>query len=117
MDFALTPDQLHIRDVCRSLAEDFAGRAAEHDRDASTPFKDYEALRDAGLYGLTVPKEFGGPGVGLVGYAIAAEELAQGAPATAMSFNMHCAIVALTASWIPAHRAMDVDPATVLRSE
>lgn len=95
MDFALTPDQLRIRDVCRTLAEDFAGRAGEHDRDASSPLKDYEALRDAGLYGLTVPKAFGGPGVGLVGYAIAAEELAQGSPATAMSFNMHCAIVAL----------------------
>ena len=95
MDFALTPDQVRIRDVCRSLAEDFAGRAHEHDRDASSPLKDYEALRDAGLYGLTVPKELGGWGAGFVGYAIAAEELAQGSPATAMSFNMHCALLGL----------------------
>jgi len=95
MDFALTPDQLHIRDVCRTLAEDFAGRAAEHDRDASSPRKDYEALRDAGLYGLMVPKDLGGWGAGFVGYAIAAEELAQGSPATAMSFNMHCALLGL----------------------
>jgi alkylation response protein AidB-like acyl-CoA dehydrogenase len=95
MDFALTPDQVRIRDVCRALAEDFASRAAEHDRDASSPLKDYEALRDAGLYGLMVPEEFGGWGAGLVGYCIAAEELAQGAPATAMSFNMHCALLAI----------------------
>ena len=95
MDFALTPDQVRIRDVCRTLAEDFAGRAEEHDRDASSPIKDYEALREAGLYGLMVPEEFGGLGAGFVGYCIAAEELAQGSPATAMSFNMHCALLAI----------------------
>ena len=95
MDFALTPDQVRIRDVCRALAEDFAGRAHEHDRDASSPRKDFEALRDAGLYGLVVPKEMGGWGAGFVGYAIAAEELAQGSPATAMSFNMHCALLGI----------------------
>jgi alkylation response protein AidB-like acyl-CoA dehydrogenase len=95
MDFALSPDQLRIRDVCRALAEDFAGRATEHDRDASSPLKDYEALRDAGLYGLMVPEEFGGLGAGFVGYCIAAEELAQGSPSTAMSFNMHCALLGL----------------------
>jgi len=95
MDFALTPEQRHIRDVCRGLAGEFAGRAAEHDRDATSPRKDYEALRAAGLYGLVVPREFGGWGAGYVGYAIAAEELAQGSPATAMAFNMHCAIVGL----------------------
>jgi alkylation response protein AidB-like acyl-CoA dehydrogenase len=95
MDLALTPDQLHIRDVCRALAEEFAGRAGEHDREGSSPLKDYEALRDAGLYGLMVPERFGGLGAGFVGYCIAAEELAQGAPATAMSFNMHCALLGL----------------------
>jgi alkylation response protein AidB-like acyl-CoA dehydrogenase len=95
MDFALTPDQVRIRDLCRALAEDFAGRAEEHDRDATSPLKDYEALRDAGLYGLVVPEEFGGWGAGFVGYCIAAEELAQGSPATAMSFNMHCALLGI----------------------
>jgi alkylation response protein AidB-like acyl-CoA dehydrogenase len=95
MDFALTPDQVRIRDVCRALAEDFAARAGEHDRDASSPLKDYEALRDAGLYGLMVPRELGGWGAGFLGYALAAEELAQGSPSTAMSFNMHCALLGL----------------------
>jgi len=95
MDLALTPDQVRIRDVCRALAQDFAGRVDEHDRDASSPLKDYAALRDAGLFGLVVPKEYGGWGSGFVGYAIAAEELAQGSPATAMSFNMHCALLGI----------------------
>ncbi|HZI37189.1 MAG TPA: acyl-CoA dehydrogenase family protein, partial [Acidimicrobiia bacterium] len=102
---ALTPEQVRIRDVCRALAEEFGGRAAEHDRDATSPLKDYEALRDAGLYGLMVPEEFGGLGAGLVGYAVAAEELAQGSPATALSFNMHCALLGFGFQ-LPIHEAV-----------
>ena len=93
MDFSLTADHQQIQSICRELATDFATRAAIHDRDASAPVENYEALRNAGLFGLTVPKELGGWGSGLLGYAIAAEELAQGCAATAMSFNMHCVVV------------------------
>ena len=35
----------------------------------------------------------GGEGVGLLDYSLAAEELAQGCPATALSFNMHLSII------------------------
>jgi alkylation response protein AidB-like acyl-CoA dehydrogenase len=95
MDLGLTADHERIRDVCRALAQEFAGRADEHDREASSPRKDYEALRDAGLYGLMVPRDLGGWGAGMVGYAVAAEELAQGSSSTAMAFNMHCAVLGL----------------------
>src|SRR5262249_59833691 len=102
MDFSLTADHLRIQAVCRELAADFATRAAAHDRDASSPAENYVALRKAGLFGLTIPKELGGWGAGLLGYAIAAEELAQGCASTALSFNMHCvAVAALTADPFP----------------
>ncbi len=93
MEFALSADQKRVQRVARELAADFAARAAEHDREASSPVENYAALRDAGFYGLTVPKALGGWGAGLVGYTIAAEELAQGCPSTALSFNMHAAVV------------------------
>lgn len=92
MDFALTAEQQQIQRICRELATDFATRAVIHDREASAPVENYEALRNTGLFGLTVPKELGGWGAGLLGYAIAAEELAHGCAATAMSFNMHCVV-------------------------
>jgi alkylation response protein AidB-like acyl-CoA dehydrogenase len=95
VDFALTSDQTKLQDVCRGLARDFASRAGEHDRDASSPLDDYAALREAGLYNLVVPKEYGGWGGGFVDYVIAAEELAQGSASTALSFNMHCVALAL----------------------
>jgi alkylation response protein AidB-like acyl-CoA dehydrogenase len=93
MDFAFTPEHQRIQHLCRALATDFATRAATHDRAASAPVENYDALRHAGLFGLMVPTELGGWGAGLLGYAIAAEELAQGCAATAMSFNMHCVAV------------------------
>lgn len=94
MDFALTEDHVRIQTLCRALAADFAARAAEHDRDASSPVENYAALRAAGLFGLTIPKQFGGWGAGLLGYTIAAEEIAQGCASTALAFNMHAAMVA-----------------------
>lgn len=91
MDFHLTEEQETLRDTCRQLAADFAERTAQHDREASAPAENYEALKQAGLFGLTVPKELGGLGAGFLTWTIAAEELAQGCPSTALTFNMHAA--------------------------
>src|SRR5262249_10395304 len=93
MNFQITEAHLRLRQRCRRLAEDFATRAAWHDREASDPVENYALLRQAGFYALNVPKDLGGWGMGLLDYAIAAEELAQGCPATALAFNMHPCMV------------------------
>jgi alkylation response protein AidB-like acyl-CoA dehydrogenase len=93
VDFTITAEQRALQQRARALAADFATRAAEHDRDASDPVENYRALRDAGFYGLNVPAELGGGGVGLLGWSLAAEELAQGCASTALSFNMHLSVV------------------------
>jgi len=93
MDFHVTPAQRELQHRARCLAADFATRAAQHDREASDPVENYAALRDAGFYGLNVPAELGGGGVGLLGWSLAAEELAQGCASTALSFNMHLSVV------------------------
>ena len=93
MEFHITEEHRRLQDRCRSLAADFASRAAQHDREASHPLENYAALCDAGLYALNIPTELGGAGVGLFGYSLAAEELAQGCASTALSFNMHLSIV------------------------
>jgi len=93
MEFHITEEQRCLRERSRRLAEDFATRAARHDREASTPAENYAALREAGFYGLNIPSELGGAGVGLLAYSLAAEELAQGCASTALAFNMHLSIV------------------------
>ena len=99
MDFALSAEHIELQALCRELAPVFAERADRHDRDASAPNENYETLREAGLFALLVPKEFGGMGAGLLGHTLAMEELAQGCASTAMAFNMHCvAAYTLTAT-------------------
>jgi len=93
MEFRITEEQSRLQERARWLAEDFATRAAQHDRDASDPVENYAALREAGFYRLNVPAEFGGDGVGLLGWSLAAEELGQGCASTALSFNMHLSVV------------------------
>ena len=93
MEFHVTPAQRELQHRARCLAADFATRAAQHDREASDPIENYAALRDAGFFGLNVPAELGGGGVGLLGWSLAAEELAQGCASTALSFNMHLSVV------------------------
>jgi hypothetical protein len=51
MDFAFTPEHQRIQHLCRALATDFATRAATHDRVASAPVENYDALRHAGPSG------------------------------------------------------------------
>jgi alkylation response protein AidB-like acyl-CoA dehydrogenase len=93
MEFHVTEEQRSLQERARCLAEDFSTRAARHDREASHPVENYAALRDAGFYGLNVPAALGGSGVSLLGWSLAAEELAQGCGSTALAFNMHLSIV------------------------
>src|SRR5712692_8259370 len=95
MDFHLTPEQLKIQETARRLGQDFATRAAQHDRETSLPKENYAALKREGFYGLTVPKEFGGLGAGFLGYVLAAEEISQGCPSTGLTFNMHALVLPL----------------------
>jgi alkylation response protein AidB-like acyl-CoA dehydrogenase len=93
MEFRITEAQRDLQRRARCLADDFATRAARHDRDATDPVENYAALRDAGFYGLNVPTALGGDGIGLLGWSLVAEELAQGCASTALSFNMHLSVV------------------------
>src|SRR5437764_8932439 len=93
LDFGLSDEHKLLQQRCRALAEDFALRSAEHDRDASHPVENYRRLIAEGLLELSVPKEWGGAGVGLLGHSLAFEALGQGCPSTALAFNMHASVV------------------------
>lgn len=89
MNFTFTEKQQQVIDLAKELAVDFRTRAAEHDRDRTAPEENYEILKEKGLYGMSIPEEYGGLGIGFQGYAAAAIELAKGCASTANSFNMH----------------------------
>ncbi|MFD1707865.1 acyl-CoA dehydrogenase family protein [Siminovitchia sediminis] len=89
MNFELNERQKKAVEVCKELAKDFATRADMHDRDRSAPEENYEKIREAGLFGIAMPEEYGGMGIGFLGYSACIMELAQGCASTANSFNMH----------------------------
>lgn len=75
------------------LASRFFERAAQHDREGSFPFENFDDLRAAGLHLLTVPEEFGGWGATLPEAIQVIERLARGDGSTALVFDMHVQVL------------------------
>jgi alkylation response protein AidB-like acyl-CoA dehydrogenase len=94
----LTARERELVDLAGRLADTFAERAAEHDRDASFPFENYDDMREAGYLGLTVPEELGGRGASLLELILAQERLAMGDGSTALAANMHVSPIGQLAS-------------------
>lgn len=79
----------------RLAREHLAPRAARYDVTATFPFDNYEDLRQHGLLGLTVPKEYGGLGADPLTYSLVLLQISKGCASTGLTFNMHAAILAL----------------------
>jgi acyl-CoA dehydrogenase len=89
------PDDDAFVGLARELGEQFAPRAAEHDRDNTFVAENYEALRDAGYLRLAVPEDLGGLGATISQVCYAQAELARHCSATALAVNMHIYITLL----------------------
>jgi len=96
-DAGLSDHAQSVIDTTRQLVADVIGpNASELDRSDPPrfPTENFEAIRDAGLLGLCIPKEHGGLGAGLNGdlrlYYQVLEELAAGCPSTSQLFGVHC---------------------------
>ncbi len=85
--------QAEIVEIARSLASRFAERAALHDRENSFPYENYDNLKAAGYHTLTVPRELGGRGAGILDVCAGQEELGAGDGATALGIGMHLSLL------------------------
>jgi alkylation response protein AidB-like acyl-CoA dehydrogenase len=94
----LTPRERDLVELAGSLADRFAERAGEHDREGTFPFENYEEMRETGYLGLTVPEELGGRGASLHELILAQERLAMGDGSTALAVNMHVSPIGQLAS-------------------
>jgi len=75
--------------LSEALLERCRERAAGYDKENRFCQEDFNELREAGYLNLTLPPEFGGPGLTLNQYTREARRLAKYAPATALCLNMH----------------------------
>jgi alkylation response protein AidB-like acyl-CoA dehydrogenase len=85
----LTASQERWVTLAAQHADDFATRAAQHDRDNSFPFENYEAMKASGYTSMPIPEELGGGGASLLDICYAQERLARGDGPTALAVNMH----------------------------
>ena len=78
MDFQLNEAQNMLADLADRMGrEEFAPKAARWDRNHEYPYENVEALRRAGLLGMTIPKKFGGPERPLIDVVLAIERIAK----------------------------------------
>jgi butyryl-CoA dehydrogenase len=84
MDFALTADEIALRDRVRAFAqEELRPRAAIWDEEERLPVPMVRRAGELGLLGLTIPKQYGGAGLGGVAAVLVIEELAKACASTA----------------------------------
>lgn len=78
MSLPLTPEQKALQAKARELARGtFAARAAEIDRSEQYPWENVKALVAAGLFGMTIPKPYGGQGRSYFETVLVIDEMAQ----------------------------------------
>lgn len=76
--YPLTEEQLAVQRLARELAESsFRERAARWDEEEAYPWDNVKELVRHGLMGLTVPREYGGQGRGLLEAILAIEAVAR----------------------------------------
>jgi alkylation response protein AidB-like acyl-CoA dehydrogenase len=74
----LTSEQLAIQSAARQLAQkEFAPTAANTDTTEAYPWDNIKKLRDAGFMGMTIPKAYGGQGLGYLETVLVIEEMAK----------------------------------------
>jgi len=69
--------------VARELAPEFAKRAAEWDKSRTYCWPNVSKLAEAGIMGMTIPKEFGGQGASYLDVVMVVEEIAKACTLTA----------------------------------
>src|SRR3990172_8866945 len=78
MEFQLSEEHRLIQETARRIAKErIAPRAAEVDETGEYPHDIFQAFREVGLLGLTIPQAYGGSGAGTLPLALAVEEAAK----------------------------------------
>ena len=80
-------------DLARTLAEQFARRADEADRQGKLPAADVQALKESGYLAMNIPREYGGPDLSLRTCVEAQLELAKGSSSTALVAAMQIQVM------------------------
>ena len=92
-DLLLSEDEILLKNTVSDYSKnELAPRAAGYDESALFPWDNVSGIGDLGLFGLTIPEEYGGSGGTTRQLAIAAEEIAKGCAATSVVYIAHLSL-------------------------
>ncbi|GAA3426211.1 acyl-CoA dehydrogenase family protein [Streptosporangium nondiastaticum] len=98
MDFELTEEQRAFRETLRAFVDrEIVPVAAEWERSGRYPTEIVETMKRMGLFGLSVPEEYGGLAADMVSFALVFEEIARGWMGVAGTIGSHslaCSMIA-----------------------
>jgi acyl-CoA dehydrogenase len=90
INFSLSEEQRALQKLAHEFAErEIATVASQYDRTAEFPWPIFNAAFDVGLINLSVPREYGGPELGILDECIINEELTWGCPGIAGVLGMN----------------------------
>ena len=111
MDFELTEEQQMFQDVLRSfVSEHVKPVVREYEREGRYPTEIVARMAEMGLFGITVPDEFGGLGLDTVSMSLVFEEISRGWMGVAGVLGSHslsCRMIAVHGTadqkqrWLP----------------
>ena len=91
MDFALTSEQAMLKDsVARFVDNQVIPLAPEIDMDGAFPEKNFKTMADMGLFGISIPPEYGGSGSDLLSCVLVMEELGRGCALNGQHLRFPC---------------------------
>ena len=100
----LTEDLAAVRDLVRRFADEaIRPVAAELDETETFPAQLYARMAELGLFGIGIPAELGGAGMGALAYTIVMEELSRGYASVADQ----CGLVELVGTLLHEHGTAD----------
>jgi len=125
MDFNFSDEHQMLREAVREFT-DGAVRplAAQIERDHHVPQELLDQIGELGLYGVAIPEEYGGAGMGETGLCIAMEEITRGDFSVAVTYGAHASIGAMSVlvggteeqkrKWLPSYATGEIKGAYAL---
>ena len=94
MEFDLQEDHRLIRDMARDFAaNELAPRATRHDREEQLDPDLFGMMGELGLFGLSIPEQYGGFDAGSLGLVLVLEELNHACASTGVTVSVHASLV------------------------
>jgi len=93
MDFSLSEDQKAILEMVEEVCEkEFAPKSDEISEKGEFPLQNVKKLAELDLFGITIPEEYGGSGMGFLTWALISEKISKACATTGLIFgaNLLC---------------------------